>query len=101
MLTTKNLYEKPGMAIDIGDKVIFELEKGLSIFTNEESRLKTINRLFQYLDQSVTATITSYQPRLGQDLEIEAQTDDGYNLKLNLSQCRNIRHIRDLDYIEE
>jgi len=89
------------LKIEIGDKAIFELENCLEIITNEEFKSKNIIRSENCSDRSITATIKNYYPKFWRNLEIEAVTEDNYKFKVNLSQCKNIRIVKEMDYLEE
>nr|MBI4156569.1 hypothetical protein [Candidatus Woesearchaeota archaeon] len=92
MLTTYDLYERPGYGIDVGDKVRFELLRGLELRTHEEFKSRIVARSQNpNSNRTVTGTIKDYKPWKPSDLEIEGTMSDGYQFRLRLNQCRDLR----------
>ena len=92
MLTTTDLYERPGYGIDVGDKVRFELSRGLELRTSEEFKSRIVERSQNpNSNRTVTGTITNYKPWKPGDLEIEGVMSDGYKFRLKLNQCYDLR----------
>ena len=93
MLTTNDLYEKLGLAFDFGELVKFELSRGLELRTNEMYVKRGIvgNSQNPNSHRTIVGTIANYRPLKPGDLEIECITDDGKEVSLRLSQCKNLR----------
>jgi len=92
MLTTADLYERPGYAFDIGDRVRFFLLRGLELITNENFKARSVSvSQNPNSNRRVTGTVTRYVPYKPGDLEIECSMFDDYSLSLRLNQCRNLK----------
>jgi len=92
MLTTKDLYTKPGYGIDIDSVVKFKLLRGLELKTIELFKSRVIGKSKNpNSNRTVALTITDYKPYKSGDLEIEGVMSDGYNIMLRLSQCRDLK----------
>lgn len=92
MLTTTDLYTRPGYGIDVGDTVRFELLRGLELRTSEEFKSRIVEQSQNpNSNRRVTGTITNYKPWKPEDLEIEGMMSDGYAFRLRLNQCRDLR----------
>lgn len=110
-LTTYDLYERPGYSFEIHDLVKFKLlkEYKLRIFNDdfkrgivEKSANKNSNQSkfrknsYSFVNRSlpnetITGTIMDYTPCERNDLEIELIRNDGYEISLKLSQCKDLR----------
>ncbi len=94
MLDVKDLYNEPSYAFDYGDRVKFFLSRGLELVTYDEpfkSRQvrKSSNR---NSNRSFVGEITRYgQATPNGDLDIWGLMDDGYEFRLRLHQCRELR----------
>lgn len=94
MLTSTDLYTRPGYGIDIGDVVKFELSRGLELRTVEEFKSRIVEKSQNpNSNRRVTGIITNYNPCnvIHGDLEIEGTMADGYTFRLRLNQCRDLR----------
>jgi len=97
MLTTRDLYERHGYCIDVGDRVRFKLLRGWGLrTTDEEYWVSSESKIVQKLknpnsNRTVTGTIVHYQPWGIDDLEIDVKMRDGYVAILKLHQCHDLR----------
>lgn len=92
MLTTTDLYTRPGYGVEVGNTVKFELLRGLELRTNEEFRLRIVERSQNPNSRRrLIGTITNYNPWKPGDLEIEGVMSDGYIFRLKLNQCHDLR----------
>ena len=94
MLITYDLYKKPGYAFEINDLVKFKLLKGYqlktSILYNDYRRGIIKKSKNKNLNQTITGMIVSYKPDKLSDLEIELIRNDGCEIILKLSQCKDL-----------
>lgn len=95
MLTTYDLYKRPGYQFDVHDLVKFKLLKGYRL---RESRVYNDYKrgIFEKSknsnsNETITGRITDYKPNKLRDLEIELIRNDGYEILLKLSQCENLK----------
>jgi len=94
MLTTTDLYTRPGYGIDVGYKVRFILLRGLELKTNRKLKTRSIEESKNpNSNYSVTGIITNYRPGKPGDLEIEGTMNEGYTFRLKLNQCRDLRRL--------
>ena len=101
MLTTYDLYKRPGYSFEIDDLVKFKLLRRyrLNIFYDDSKRgvvkksntLKGINN--KNLNQTITGTVINYKPNKISDLEIELIGEEGCEIILKLSQCKDLEII--------
>jgi len=95
MLTTFDLYTRPGYCIEIEDRVIFYLRRGLLI---EENKLFPGQHRIERGDnpnirRSITGVVTDYRPHLVDDLEVTIMQKDGSFVFLRLHQCRDLKKV--------
>jgi len=92
MLTTEDLYYRPGYGIDVGDVVKFILLRGLELRTFEPFKSRHVEKSSnRNVNRRVTGTIKNYRPTKPGDLDIEGVTGDEYSFRLRLNQCRDLR----------
>lgn len=93
MLTTQDLYTRPGYGIEVGDVVEFQLTRGLEFITYNNHNFKRIiveKSSSHKPVKSLTGTITSYKPLQPGQLEIEGQTNEGYEFTLKITDCKDL-----------
>ena len=95
MLTTTDLYQRPGYGIDFEDLVRFRLCRGLEAEVSkifQPLKIKVIQKSQNpNSNRSITGTIRNYRPTKPGDLDIEGVTEDGYIFNLRLNQCRDLK----------
>lgn len=97
-LTTYDLHKRPGYAFDIHDMVKFNLLRGYELkmhelYDNSGKRGIVEKSKNKNSNQTIIGTITNYKPwvsKLG-DLEIELIREDGCEILLKLSQCKDLK----------
>lgn len=95
-LTTYDLYKRPGYAFEVNDLVKFKLLRGYELIMYgvgyESSKRGIVEKSKnKNLNKTITGTIIDYEPGKLSDLEIELIRRDGCEIKLKLSQCKNLK----------
>ena len=92
MLTTHDLYHRPGYGIEVGDNVRFILLRGLELRTFEPLKSRSVQRsVNRNVNRRVTGIIKNYMALGASDLNIEGVMVDGYSFMLSLSQVRDLK----------
>ena len=97
MLTTYDLYKRPEYNFKLNDLVEFKLLKGYKLrmhHTPEIYKRGVIEKSYnKNSNEKITGTIVDYNISKLRDLEIKLIREDRCEIKLKLSQCKDLKII--------